>query len=158
VNKFEQGHSDNRRNERTESAASGDKKPFKKKSFNKEARQNDGPKRDQKKSSWGSDSHTGERRRKAPEKNKGGRNKTDKPKDKGFQTKAESRADRKVRNQEAHAKQHSRKKPRTPQGKPGERNTASSDGPKAPQRYGKRPYGKKSNHRKGENNNPRAGR
>ena len=72
-----------------------------------------------KKKSWGSSGNEGDRRRKAPT-----RNKDAKPG-------GESRAERKAKNQEAHAKQHSRKPRRD--GPP------KTDGPKAPQRYGKRP-------------------
>ena len=74
------------------------------------------------KKSWGSDSNTSERRRKAP-----ARKSENKPAGKPG---GESRAERKVKNQEAHATQHSRK-PR--------RDSNESGGAKAPQRYGKRP-------------------
>lgn len=74
------------------------------------------------KKSWGSDNNS-ERRRKAP-----ARNNDSKPSGKPG---GESRADRKIKNQEAHAKQHSRK--------PRRDGAPKSDGPKAPQRYGKRP-------------------
>jgi len=79
-----------------------------------------------KKKSWGSSGSEGERRRKAPT-----RNSDNKPSGKPG---GESRADRKAKYQEAHAKQHSRKPRRD-----GAANAPKSDGPKSPQRYGKRP-------------------
>ena len=92
-----------------------------------------------KKKSWGSDDNEGDRRRKAPT-----RNKDAKPTDKSSaKPGGESRAARKAKNQEAHAKQHSRKPRR-------EGKANNSDGPKSPQRYGKRPNkgGKPSNRSK----------
>lgn len=80
------------------------------------------------KKSWGSDSNTSERRRKAPSR-EGSNNAPNKPR--GEKPGGESRADRKAKNQEAHAKQHSRK--------PRREGAPTSDGPKSPQRYGKRP-------------------
>ena len=76
-----------------------------------------------KKKSWGSSGNEGDRRRKAPT-----RDGSSKPSGKPG---GESRSERKAKNQEAHAKQHSRKPRRD--GPP------KTDGPKAPQRYGKRP-------------------
>ena len=100
---------------------------------------NDKPRgeRPAKKKSWGSSGSEGERRRKAP-----ARNSDNKPSGK---PRGESRADRKAKNQEAHAKQHSHKPRRGGAG-----NAPKSDGPKSPQRYGKRPNkGGKPSHRKG---------
>ena len=93
------------------------------------------------KKNWGSDGKEGERRRKAPT-----RDGNSKPSGKPG---GDSRADRKAKNQEAHAKQHSRKPRRD--GKPN-----NTDGPKSPQRYGRRPNkgGGKHGHRKGSNNRP----
>ena len=81
------------------------------------------------KKSWGSDGKDGERRRKAPT-----RDGSSKPSGKPG---GESRAERKAKNQEAHAKQHSRKPRRD--GKPGGGKPNNAEGPKSPQRYGKRP-------------------
>jgi len=81
------------------------------------------------KKSWGSDGNEGERRRKAP--SQGG---NQKPSGKPG---GESRADRKAKNQEAHAKQHSRKPRREDHPKDDKSNNI--DGPRSPQRYGKRP-------------------
>ena len=102
--------------------------------------------RSTRKKSWGSDGKEGERRRKAPT-----RDGSSKPSGKPG---GESRADRKAKNQEAHAKQHSRKPRRD--GKPGGRKPHNADGPKSPQRYGKRPHkgSGKPGHRKGPNNRP----
>ena len=102
--------------------------------------------RSARKKSWGSDGKEGERRRKAPT-----RDGSSKPSGKPG---GESRADRKAKNQEAHAKQHSRKPRRD--GKPGGGKPNYQDGPKSPQRYGKRPHkgGGKPGHRKGPNNRP----
>ena len=91
------------------------------------------------KKSWGNDNNS-ERRRNAP-----ARNSDSKPSGKPG---GESRADRKAKNQEAHAKQHSRKPRRD-----GPPSTAKSDGPKSPQRYGKRPNqggGKSGGHKGGK--------
>ncbi|WP_051279903.1 DEAD/DEAH box helicase [Hellea balneolensis] len=93
------------------------------------------------KKSWGSDAHAPERRRKAPTRDS---SKTSSDKTSGKNPNGESQAERKAKNQHAHAKQHSRKPRRD--GKSG------SDGPKSPQRYGKRPNksgGGKPAHRKG---------
>ena len=106
---------------------------------------NDKPRseRAERKKSWGSDGNTSERRRKAPSR-KAANKSPDKPSGKPG---GESRAERKAKNQEAHAKQHSRKPDRG--GRPA--NAKPSDGPKSPQRYGKRPPksggGKKPNNR-----------
>ena len=93
------------------------------------------------KKNWSSDGKESERRRKAPT-----RDRNSKPSGKPG---GDSRADRKAKNQEAHAKQHSRKPRRD--GKPN-----NTDGPKSPQRYGRRPNkgGGKHGHRKGSNNRP----
>ncbi|MDB2437679.1 DEAD/DEAH box helicase [Hellea sp.] len=95
------------------------------------------------KKSWGSDGNSSERRRKAPSRKPANKS-PDKPSGKPG---GESRAERKAKNQEAHAKQHSRKPHRG--GRPD--GAKSSDGPKSPQRYGKRPPksggGKKPNNR-----------
>jgi len=93
------------------------------------------------KKNWGNDGKESERRRKAPT-----RDRNSKPSGKPG---GDSRADRKAKNQEAHAKQHSRKPRRD--GKPN-----NTDGPKSPQRYGRRPNkgGGKHGHRKGSNNRP----
>ena len=104
------------------------------------------------KKSWGSHGKEGERRRKAPTRN-GDKKPTGKPG-------GESRADRKAKNQEAHAKQHSRKPKRG--GRPdGNNKPDNSEGPKSPQRYGKRPNrngsdkkGGKPAHRKGPKKRP----
>jgi len=101
------------------------------------------------KKSWGSDGNEGERRRKAP--SRGG---NQKPSGKPG---GESRADRKAKNQEAHAKQHSRKPRREDHPKDDKPNNI--DGPRSPQRYGKRPNkgggkGRKPAHRKGPKNRP----
>ena len=85
------------------------------------------------KKSWGSDGNEGERRRKAPKRDKG-------PKPQG-KPGGESRADRKARNQEAHAKQHSRKSRRKT--RPDGDKPVSAEGAKSPQRYGKRPHKRK---------------
>ncbi len=89
-----------------------------------------------KKKSWGSSGNESERRRKAPSR--------DNSKKQGSKPGGESRAERKTKNQEAHAKEHSRKPRR--EGKP------NSDGAKSPQRYGKPPNrggGGSPAHRKG---------
>ncbi len=99
------------------------------------------------KKNWGSDGSEGERRRKAPK-----RDGSTKPSGKPG---GESRAQRKAKNQEAHAKEHSRKprsKPRPENG-----NASQSEGPRSPQRYGKRPQNKKAGkpgHRRGPKNRP----
>ena len=101
--------------------------------------QNDRPERERpaRKKSWSNDNNS-DRRRKAPTRD-GGAKPSGKPG-------GESRAERKAKNQEAHAKQHSRKPRRD-----GPSNATKSDGPKSPQRYGKRPNkgGGKSNGNKG---------
>lgn len=99
------------------------------------------------KKNWGSDGSEGERRRKAPKRD-GSTNPSGKPG-------GDSRAQRKAKNQEAHAKEHSRKprsKPRPENG-----NASQSEGPRSPQRYGKRPQNKKTRkpgHRQGPKNRP----
>lgn len=112
---------------------------------------NDRPKNDRpqgersaRKKSWGSNGNESERRRKAPTR--------DGAKKQGGKPGGESRADRKAKNQEAHAKQHSRKPRRD-----GASDGPNSEGPKSPQRYGKRPNrgggkasGKPSGHRGGK--------
>ena len=99
--------------------------------------QNDRPERERpaRKKSWSNDNNS-DRRRKAPTRD-GGAKPSGKPG-------GESRAVRKAKNQEAHAKQHSRKPRRD-----GPSNAPKSDGPKSPQRYGKRPNkgGGKSGHK-----------
>lgn len=99
--------------------------------------QNDRPERERpaRKKSWSNDNNS-DRRRKAPTRD-GGAKPSGKPG-------GESRAERKAKNQEAHAKQHSRKPRRN-----GPSNAPKSDGPKSPQRYGKRPNkgGGKSGHK-----------
>lgn len=100
------------------------------------------------KKSWGSDNNS-ERRRKAPS-----RDGSSKPSGKPG---GESRAERKAKNQEAHAKEHSRKPRRD-----GNPSAPKSDGPKSPQRYGKRPNkggsksGRKSGGRPSHRKGPRS--
>lgn len=131
---------------RNPSNESRDRKPREPRSRDDRPR-NDKPRSDRpqgekagRKKSWGSDNNSGERRRKAPARDT-------KPSGKPG---GESRAQRKAKNQEDHAKQHSRKPRRD-----GQSGGPKSDGPKAPQRYGKRPNkgggkpGGKSPHRKG---------
>ena len=106
-------------------------------------------KRPERKKSWGSDGKDSERRRKAPR-----RDKDSKPSGK---PNGESRAERKAKNQETHAKQHSRKPRR--EGRPEGSKPKTADGPRSPQRYGKRPNkgGGKPGHRpknKGSKNRP----
>jgi ATP-dependent RNA helicase RhlE len=81
------------------------------------------------KTSWGSHGSEGERRRKAPSRDKKAR-----PSGKAG---GESRAERKVKNQEIHAKEHSRK-PRQ-NAKPNSDKPNNVEGPRSPHRYGKRP-------------------
>jgi len=80
------------------------------------------------KKSWGSDGNEGERRRKAPKRN--GNKSSAKPG-------GESRAERKAKNQETHAKEHSRKPRR--KNRPNGEKPNMVEGPRSPQRYGKRP-------------------
>jgi len=118
--------------------------------------------RQARKKSWGSDGKEGERRRKAPS-----RDGSHKPAGKSSgKPGGDSRAERKAKNQEAHAKQHSRKPRR--EGRSNDNTSKTSDGPKSPQRYGKRPnrgggkgggkpsgrLGGKPSHRKGPKNRP----
>ena len=112
-----------------------------------------------KKKSWSNEGSEGERRRQKPTGQKG------KPNDRPANKQGESRAERKARNQAAHAKEHIRKdRPRNPKQSGGRPDDSGSGGPKAPQRYGKRPFGKPSGGKpsggkrpQGKNSGPRRG-